>query len=69
MRDPRVDPEPGDILNDDPPLHPLEVTDVKDGRVLAVRYTLEKGLNRGHWEGTLDSWRKEMADAEVTPRV
>jgi len=76
-RDPRINPQPGDVLNDDPPAPPLVVW--QNGRapdfVGAARYTTVLGHETGcvcggcacTFSGSwpIDAWRREMADAEV----
>lgn len=78
MRDPRVDPRPGDVIDDDPPLPPLLVSrSSRPGEVVvAARYTqdpthpLDCGCEErcacvwlGSWN--IDDWRDEMAGARV----
>ena len=67
LRDPRVHPRIGDILDDDPPLVPLTVVAVwpneEEPRVVeAERRALCFGhvVVTGRWRGTLGQWRKEM---------
>ena len=75
-RDPRVDPRPGDVLDDDPPLPPLLVYRTNSLDVVgAARYEAVPGHPENCrcdgcacvWNGTwpLADWRRDMAVAEV----
>jgi hypothetical protein len=58
-RDPRLNPRPGDVVNDDPPAPPLFVIEVGPVGIVARR------RNGPTIPWTLGEWRREMADAEV----
>lgn len=67
MRDPRVHPRKGDVLDDDPPLVPLTVVAVWPNEewprvVVAERQGKCFGFDVvvGRWSGTLKQWRCEM---------
>ena len=67
MRDPRVHPRKGDVLDDDPPLVPLTVVAVWPNEawpsvVVAERRATWMGhpVVVGRWRGTMGQWRKEM---------
>jgi len=64
-RDPRLNPKAGDVLDDDPPLPPLEVIAVRCGHVTAFRYLVKKAGNKGYWDGGLPAWRREMKGVTV----
>lgn len=72
LRDPRVHPRRGDVLDDDPPLVPLTVVAVwpnedEPRTVVAERRQWWMGqlLVRGRWRGSLDAWTREMMEAAV----
>ena len=75
IRDPRVHPRKGDVIDDDPPLVPLTVVRVvPEGDypawVVAERREVWQARVRisGEWRGTLAQWRGEMAAAELQVR-
>ncbi len=65
LRDPRVDPIPGDVLDDDPPAPHLVVWKHRQAPAFvgAARYTETECTFSGEW--SLEAWRKDMADAVV----
>ena len=74
MRDPRVHPRKGDVLDDDPPLIPLTVVAVwpnedEPREVVAERrqWWLGHMLVRGRWKGSLAAWQREMVRPLVVP--
>lgn len=67
LRDPRVHPRRGDVIDDDPPLVPLTVVAVwpnedQPRRVEAERRATWMGhaVVVGRWRGTMGQWRREM---------
>ncbi len=67
IRDPRVHPRKGDVVDDDPPLVPLTVVAVwpneDEPRIVeAERRATWMGFDvvKGRWRGTLGQWRREM---------
>lgn len=69
LRDPRVHPRIGDIVDDDPPLAPLTVVAVWPSEfeprvVEAERRTLYYGhvVVTGRWKGTIAQWTEEMRE-------
>lgn len=64
-RDPRSDPQRGDVLDDDPPLPPIRVVERYPAAVYGLR-THPGGPIR--WHGSLAQWREEMAGADVLRR-
>lgn len=79
-RDPRVDPRPGDVLDDDPPAPPLIVWKCNKKDVIgAARYWCDKHgavspccdcpteVSKCTFSGTwnIDDWRDEMKDSVV----
>lgn len=68
LRDPRVHPRVGDVVDDDPPLVPLTVVAVWPSEdeprfVEAERRATAFGFPvvAGRWRGTLSQWRRETA--------
>ena len=75
LRDPRVHPKKGDVLDDDPPLVPLTVVAVHPNAEHPIVIEAERRqwwqaqlLVRGRWRGSLAQWRREMAGAAVSMR-
>lgn len=67
VRDPRWDPQAGDVLSDDPPLRPL-VVESRDGDRVHASSAAWRGQTERQWEGALEDWRTEMREAEVMAR-
>lgn len=72
LRDPRVHPRRGDVVDDDPPLVPLTVVAVwpNEGEPNVVeaerrQVWLGQVIVRGRWKGSLAAWWREMAAAAV----
>ena len=72
LRDPRVHPRVGDVLDDDPPLVPLTVVAVLPNEETPRRVGAERratwmghGVVVGRWRGTMGQWRQ----VTVGPRL
>ena len=75
LRDPRVHPKKGDVLDDDHPLVPLTVVAVHPNAEHPIVIVAERRewwqaqmLVRGRWRGSFGQWRREMAAAAVGER-
>ena len=74
LRDPRMHPRRGDVLDDDPPLVPLTVVAVwpnEEHPAVVVGERREwwhaQMIVRGRWKGSLAQWRREMDGAGIQP--